>query len=65
MTNEEIMKELRADTPWNRARAVFSAAAAGLEQAALQRVPPGPIEARGMEFDAVRKIAAALGVIIP
>lgn len=64
MTNDEVMSELWADTPFNRARAVFSGAAAGIEQATMQRKPPGPIEIRRMEFEAVKKIAAALGVNI-
>jgi hypothetical protein len=62
MTNAEIMAALRSDTPLNRARKIFSSYAAKLEQAAAQREPIGPIEARGLEFEAVRKIAAALGI---
>jgi hypothetical protein len=58
----EIMAALRADTPLNRARAIFSSYAAKLEQAAMQRRPIDPIEARGLEFEATTKIADALGV---
>lgn len=65
MTNEEIMDALRSDMPLNRARAVFSSEAARMEQANLQQDRLGPIEARGMEFEAVRKIAKALGVDLP
>lgn len=64
MTDAEVMAELRSDTPLNRARAAFSHAWAGLEQAGMQRKPPGAIEVRRMEFEAVQKIAAALGVAI-
>lgn len=62
MTDDEVMAALKADTPLNRARAAFSSHAAGMEQSALQRTPPGPIEARRMEFEAVEAIAKALGV---
>jgi hypothetical protein len=57
MTDAEVMAALRSDTPLNRARAVFSGQAAGMVQANLQRQPPGPIEARRMEFEATQKIA--------
>lgn len=62
MTDQEVMKALRADTALNRARAIFSSAYAGIEQEGMQRKPAGPIEIRRMEFEAVEKIAAALGV---
>ena len=65
MTNAEVMSALRSDTPLNRARAVFSSEYASIEQAALQRRPPGPVEIRRMEFEAVIRIAAALGVVFP
>jgi hypothetical protein len=59
MTNDEIMAELKSDTPLNRARARFSHWAARIEQEAQQRCPIGPIEARGLEFEAVKDIVAA------
>jgi hypothetical protein len=62
MTNEEIMAALRSDTPLNRARAAFSNSYAEIEAASLGRRPPGPVELRGMEFDAVKRIAEALGM---
>ena len=62
MTDKEVMAALRSDTPLNRARAVFSSCCGEIEQACAQRRAPGPIELRAMEFEAVRKIAAALGV---
>ena len=62
MTDQEVMAELRSDSPLNRARAAFSGAAARIEQAAMQRRPPGAIEVRRMEFEAVRKIIAAAGL---
>jgi hypothetical protein len=64
MTYQEIMAALRSDTPLNRARAVFSSECARLEQEGQQRHSIGPIEMRGMEFEAVKRIAAALGVTI-
>lgn len=62
MTDEEVMRELRVDSPLNRARMAFSAACAQIEQTEAQWKQPGPIEMRRMEFEAVRKIAKALGV---
>lgn len=62
MTDAEVMAALRSDSLLNKARAVFSDQSAGMEQAAMNRVPPTPIEARRMEFEAVQKIAAVLGV---
>jgi hypothetical protein len=62
MTDQEVMTALRSDTPLNRARAVFSAECGRIDQAGHQCTPLSPIEMRGMEFEAVRKIAAALGV---
>lgn len=62
MTDKEVMEALRADTLLNKARAVFSSESAKIEQAGMQRLSAGPIEIRRMEFEAVRKIASALGV---
>lgn len=62
MTDQEVMDELRSDTPLNRARREFSSAYGLIEQSFQQGKPPSPIEIRRMEFEAVRKIAAALGV---
>lgn len=64
MTDKEIMDLLRGDSLWNKARAVFSSECAEIEQAGMQRRRPGPIEARRMEFEAVRRIAAVLGVTL-
>jgi hypothetical protein len=65
MTDQQVMAELRSDSLRNKARAAFSSAAAGIEQACEQRRSPGPIELRRMEFEAVEKIAAILGVTFP
>ena len=62
MTDKEVMDALRSDTPLNRARAVFSSECGRIEQADAQRRPPSPIEIRRMEFEAVKRIAEALGV---
>jgi len=59
-TDEEVMAELRADTPLNRARCVFSGFAARIEQEAMQRKPADPIEIRRIEFEAVEAIVRAL-----
>lgn len=58
-TDEQVMAELGSQSPLDRARAVFSAYAARLEQEAMQRRPIGPIEARRIEFEAVEAIVAA------
>lgn len=47
---------------WDKARQVFYAECARLEQAGMQSDPPSPLERRKMEFEAVRKIAEVLGV---
>jgi hypothetical protein len=65
MTDAEVMEALRSDTPLNRARKVFSGACGRIEQEGMQMRPAGSIEIRRMEFDAVRKIAASLGVETP
>jgi hypothetical protein len=60
-TNAQVMEALRSDTPLNRARGVFSSEYATIEGACLQRRRPGPVEIRRMEFEATRKIVAAIG----
>ena len=65
MTDQEVMAALRSDTPLNRARAIFSGEVGAAEQEEMQRRPCGPIEMRRREFEAVRKIASALGVELP
>ena len=64
MTDEEVMAELNTDTPLNRARRVFAGETGRLEQKAMQRYEPTAIEWKRMEFDAVKRIAAELGVEI-
>ena len=64
-TDAEVIADLRADTPHNRARRAFSSWSAKIEQASSQRKALDPIEWRRMEFDAVRAIAAELGVTLP
>jgi hypothetical protein len=65
MTDAEVMAELQSGSRLNRARQQFSSASARIEQAGQQRTPLPPIEMRRMEFEAVRKIAAVLGVECP
>ena len=60
MTDEEVMQKLKSDTPLNRARAIFSAECAKIEQASQQRQIPSAIEIRRMEFLAVKKIVNAM-----
>jgi len=59
-TDAEVMELLRSDSALNKARHIFSGECGRIEQAGMQRLPPGPIEVRRMEFEAVEKIAAAL-----
>lgn len=59
LSDTEVMAVLRSDTPLNRARAKFSHHAAGIENAALQRRVPGPIEVRRMEIEAAEEITRA------
>jgi hypothetical protein len=61
-TDAEVVQMLRTDCAFNKARQIFSSESASIEQAEMQRRPLGPCEMRKMEFGAVRKIAAALGV---
>jgi len=62
MHTDDVMRYMRDDTHLNRVRKIFSSESARIEQAAGQRVPLGPIELRRMEFEAVRRIAAEMGV---
>jgi hypothetical protein len=62
MTDTEVMSALRQDTPLNRARQVFYSECARIEQADAQAKPVSAIGRRRMEFEAVRKIAHAIGV---
>ena len=59
MNDDEVMRELRSNSPWNKARQVFSSESARIEQAAAQRTPLTPVEMRRMEFEAVQKIRRA------
>jgi aromatic ring hydroxylase len=59
-TQEEIIAELKADTPLNRARRLLSS------HAARDATWTGcPIEHRRIEFEMVVKIAEALGYVEP
>ena len=64
MTDEEVIAALNSDTPLNAARRIFSSESAKIEQAWQQRSPISPVEWRRMEFEAVRKIAAALNCVV-
>jgi hypothetical protein len=64
MTDTEIVQLMQSGEPIAKARMEFSAAYARIEQALQQRRPISIIEVRRMEFDAVRKIAAALGAVL-
>jgi hypothetical protein len=55
MTDQEVLNELGT-------RNVFSGACAKIDRVIRGRVQPSMIEIRRMEFDAVKEIAAVLGV---
>jgi len=57
MTDAEIMIHLNSNTLLCVARRIFYAEMARIEQAEAQHIPPTPIEQRGMEFDAVIRLA--------
>jgi hypothetical protein len=59
MTDDEVIAELRSDSPLNKARQQFSSWSARIEQKGQQRRPLTPIEMRRMEFEAVQAIVAA------
>lgn len=64
MDDKELFAELATNSPLNRARRVFLGEVARIEQAEQQRSPLSPITRRRMEFEAVKKIAAELGVTV-
>jgi len=61
-TIQEIWDLMGSETPINRARRVFASECAKIEQAGMQGHKLSVFEQRRMEFDAVQKIAAELGV---
>jgi hypothetical protein len=61
-SNASVLAAMQADTPLSRARAAFSAERARIEQACARRRMPDIYDLRRMEFEAVRRIARALGV---
>lgn len=63
-TDREVMELMMGNSPFNEARQQFSFACAAMEQAESQRQSLTVIERRRLEFEAVEKIAAALGITI-
>lgn len=61
MTDEEVVKLLSGNTPFNRARLQFSNWSGRLENAHSQRKPVGIVDMRRMEFQAIIDIAKELG----
>jgi len=57
-TTEEATRHMREDTPLNRVMVQLCGEVARMEQEAVQRQPPTPIEARAMMFDGVERILA-------
>jgi hypothetical protein len=60
MTDEEVLAEMQSDSLLNRVCRIFSSEAARMEQAAMQRRPPTPIENRRMEFAAAQRLIDAI-----
>lgn len=58
-TPHEIVNMLASTSPMERARRVFSSAAARIEQAERQRVKPSIYDLRQMEYEAVVLILRA------
>lgn len=61
-TDREVMELMMGNSPFNEARQQFSFACAAMEQAESQKKPPTVLERRRMEFEAVERIVAALGI---
>lgn len=59
-TDKRIVEELQSESKINRIRHIISTTAGRLEQAALQRNPISPIEARKIEFEAAHEIMQIL-----
>lgn len=57
-TDDQVIAELKSDSPLNKARAVFSSWCGKIDQAGAQRRPIGPIEVRRLEFEAVEAVVA-------
>lgn len=64
MTDDEVMLELRSSSRLNQARVLFASEVAKLEQADAFGDPLPIIERRRREFEAVKLIAAGLGVTL-
>jgi hypothetical protein len=62
LTKEAVVAEMKSGSQLARARNVFSSAWAEIDTEMRQRRPLTIIEIRNMEFDAVMKVAAILGV---
>lgn len=62
LTDEQVMVLLKSDAPINRARGEFAAACGIIDQAGYRPGGLPPIEMRRLEFEAIMKIVATLGV---
>lgn len=62
MTPKEVVAEMQSGSPLAQARSIFHEAWAELDTGLRQRKPLTTIEVRNIEFDAVIRIAALLGV---
>jgi hypothetical protein len=60
MTDAEVLATLRSNGPFGKALRTFSDACGESEQAAMQRKPPTPLEARRMQIAATLRIIKAL-----
>lgn len=60
----EVLDEIRSNSIFSKARAVFSTAVVSQELSLGRRTPPGPIELVRMEFQAIIDVVEALGIEI-
>ena len=59
LTDEQILEEIRSDSPLNLARKQYSSEIGRLDQMSTQRKPLSPIELRREEFMSVVRIINA------
>lgn len=62
MTPKEVVSEMQSGSLLAQARTIFHGAWAEIDTGLQQRRPLTMIEVRNMEFDAVIRVAALLGV---
>lgn len=64
LTDDQVLATMKAGSALEMGRRAFSAACGRIEQAQMQRSRPTIFDIRRMEYEAVQKIAEALGVTL-